>query len=96
MSSFFGVHSINELKKGQTEYYKLLDYYFIVNIQLFFEKGCRKNVHATILKGNMGYDQYNVSDDCTCRTYFSCFPLALANTFPPPFAPILSNFFKEQ
>ena len=40
-----------------------------------------KNVHATIPKGNMGYDQYTVPDDCTCRTYFCCFPLALANTF---------------
>ena len=26
----------------------------------YFEKGCRKNVHATIAKGNMGYDQYTV------------------------------------
>ena len=40
-----------------------------------------KNVHATIPKGNMGYDQYKVPDDCSCRTYFCCFPLALANTF---------------
>ena len=44
----------------------------------------------------MGYDQYTVSDDCTFRIYFCCFPLALANTFPRPFVPILSNFFKEQ
>ena len=28
----------------------------------YFEKGCRKNVHATIPKGNMGYDQYTVPD----------------------------------
>ena len=27
-----------------------------------------KNVHATIPKGNMGYDQYTVPDDCSCRT----------------------------
>ena len=33
-----------------------------------------KNVHATIPKGNMGDDQYTVPDDCTCRTYFCCFP----------------------
>ena len=51
----------------------------------YFEKGCRKNVHATIPKGNMGYDQYTVSDDCTCWIYFGCFPLALANTVPRPF-----------
>ena len=25
-----------------------------------------------------------------------CFPLALANTFPWPFVPILSNFFEKQ
>ena len=30
-----------------------------------------KNVHATIPKGNMGYDQYTVPDDCSCRTYFN-------------------------
>ena len=41
----------------------------------YFEKGCRKNVHATIPKGNM--------------RYFCCFPLALANTFSRPFVPIL-------
>ena len=48
----------------------------------------RINVHATIPNGNMGYDQYTVSDDCTCRTYFCCFPLALANTFLRPFVQI--------
>ena len=53
-------------------------------------------MHATIPKGNMGYDQYTVPDDCSCRTYFCCFPLALANTFPWPFVPILSNFFEKK
>ena len=55
-----------------------------------------KNVHATIPKGNMGYNQYTVPDDCSCRTFFCCFPLALANTFPWPVVPILSNFFEKQ
>ena len=55
-----------------------------------------KNVHATIPKGNMGYDQYTVPDNCSCRTYFSCFPLAIENTFLWPFVPILSNFFEER
>ena len=55
-----------------------------------------KNVHATIPKGNMGHDQYTVPDVCSCRTYFCCFPLALENTFPWPFVPILSNFFEER
>ena len=26
-----------------------------------------KNVHATTPKGNMGYDQYTVPNDCSCR-----------------------------
>ena len=54
-----------------------------------------KNVHATIPKG-LGYDQYSLPNDCSCRTYFCCFPLALANTFLWPFVPILSNFFEKQ
>ena len=29
-----------------------------------------QNVHATIPKGNMGYDRYPVPDDCSCRIYF--------------------------
>ena len=56
----------------------------------YFEKGCRKNVHATIPKGNVGYDQYTVPNDCSCRTYFCCFPLALANICPWP----LARFFQ--
>ena len=27
----------------------------------YFEKGCRKNVHAQVPKGNMGYDQHKVT-----------------------------------
>ena len=64
-------------------------------IQLFREKLSEKCARDNP-ESNMGYHQYTVSDDCTCRTYFCCFPLALANTFPRPFVPILSNFFKEQ
>ena len=59
-------------------------------------KDVGENVNATIPTGNMGYDQYTVPDDCSCRTYFGCFPLALKNTLPWPFLPILSNFFEEQ
>ena len=66
------------------------------SIQLFRERLSEKNAHPTIPKGNMGYDQYTVPDDCSCRTYFCCFPLALANTFPWPFVPILSNFFEKK
>ena len=66
----------------------------LIGIQLF-EKGCEKNVHAAIPKGNMGYAQYNVSDDCSCRTYFCCFSLALANMSVASRA-ILSSFFEVQ
>ena len=39
---------------------------FKSDIQLpYFEKGCRKNVQATIPKGNMGYVQYTVPDTVT-------------------------------
>ena len=55
-----------------------------------------KNVHATIRKGNMGYDRYTVPNDCSYQTYFCCFPLALANTFSWPFEPILSKSSEEQ
>ena len=64
-------------------------------MQLFRERLSEK-VRATIPKGNMGYDRYTVPGDCSCRTYFCCFPLALANTFSWPFVPIFSNFFQEQ
>ena len=67
------------------------------HIQLFRERLSEKNhVHTTIPKGNMGYDRYTVPGDCSCRTYFCCFPLALANTFSWPFVPILSIFSEEQ
>ena len=65
-------------------------------IQLFRERLSEKKVHATIPKGNMGYDQYTVPKDCSCRTYFGCFPLAIANITSQTSRAILSNFFEEQ
>ena len=53
-------------------------------------------MHATVPKENAGYDQYTVPDDRSCQTYFYYFPLALANTFPWPFVPILSNFVEKR
>ena len=41
--------------------------YFIYS---YFEKGCRKNVHATIPKGNVGYDQYSVPDTVAVEPTF--------------------------
>ena len=48
-------------------------------------KFVKNKVHATIPKGDMGYDRCTVSNDCSCRTYFYYFPSALANInqWPP-------------
>ena len=46
-----------------------------------------KSVHATIPKGNMGYSQYTVPDQLSCRTYFCCFSLALTNILPRSLVP---------
>ena len=54
------------------------------SIQLFGERFVGKNVKATIPKGNIGNDQYTVPNDCSSRTYCSCFPLTLANICPWP------------
>ena len=37
----------------------------------YFEKGCRKKAHATISKGNMGYDHYTVSDTVAVEPTFA-------------------------
>ena len=39
----------------------------------YLEKGCRKNVHATIPKGNMGYYQYTVPDTVAVEPTFIAF-----------------------
>ena len=39
-----------------------------------FERGCRKKkVHATIPKGNMGYDQYTTPDTVPVEPTFAAF-----------------------
>ena len=54
-----------------------------------------RNVHATILKGNMGYDQYTVRNDWSCRTYFCYFPLVLTNICPWPPVPFFQISLKK-
>ena len=39
----------------------------------FDEKGCGKNVHATIPQGDMGYDQYTVPDTVAVEPTFVAF-----------------------
>ena len=60
----------------------------------YFEKVVGKNVHATIPQSNMGYDQYTVPD-CSCQTYFCCFPLLLANICPWPLEPFFQISLKN-
>ena len=42
-------------------------------IYSYFEKGCRKKVHTTNPKGNMGYDQYTVPDTVSVEPAFVAF-----------------------
>ena len=47
-----------------------------------------KTVHATIPKGNMGYDQCTFLDTVAVEsTFLFCFPLELANILPRPLVP---------
>ena len=57
----------------------------------YFEKSCRKNVHATIPN-----DQYTFPDSVAVESNLCCFPLAVAHIRPWPFVPILSYVFDEQ
>ena len=43
------------------------------HIQLFRERLSEKNVHATIPKGNMGYDRYIVPDTVAVELTFVAF-----------------------
>ena len=44
-----------------------------MRIQLFRERLFAKHVHATIPKGNMGYDQYSVPDTVAVEPTFVSF-----------------------
>ena len=46
---------------------------FVIVVYSYFEKGCRKNVHATIPKGNMRYDQFTVPDTVAVAPTFVTF-----------------------
>ena len=45
----------------------------ILYIYSYFEKGCRKIVHATVPKGNMGYVQSIVPDTVAVEPTFIAF-----------------------
>ena len=66
-------------------------------IQLFrerlSEKMCTRQSRKVIWDMINTLSSYN---DCSCRTYFGCFPLAIKNITSLTFRNILSNFFEEQ
>ena len=47
--------------------------YAVILLQLFRERLSEKNVHGTIPKGNMGYDQYTVPDTVAVELSFVAF-----------------------
>ena len=51
----------------------MVDHAWKMRIQLFRERLSEKNVHATIPKGNMGYDQYTVPDTVAVELSFVAF-----------------------
>ena len=68
-------------------------------IYSYFEKGCRKNVQATIPKGNMGYDQYAVLDTAVAVESSIVTFLQHQQTYglwSMASRAILSSFFEEQ
>ena len=67
-----------------------------ISYTAFSRKVVGKNVHATIPKGNMGYGQYTVSNECSCRTYIYCFPVALENICPWPLVPFFQISLKNR
>ena len=52
-------------------------------------------MHATIPKGNMGYDEYTIPDTVAVELSFFCFPLALSNISPWPFVPFFQISLKN-
>ena len=55
----------------------------------YFEKGCRKNVHAAIPQGDMGYDQYTVPDTVAVEPTFVAFLWHLQTYVEPTFVAFL-------
>ena len=53
-------------------------------------------MHATILKGNMGYDQYTVPDTVAVESYLLLLSFSICKHTSIFSHAILSNFFEEQ
>ena len=65
-------------------------------IQLFRGRLSLKNVHATIPKGNMGYDQYPVPGSVAVEPIFLLLSFRTCKHMSMASRAILSNFFENQ
>ena len=55
-----------------------------------------KNVHVTIPKGNMGYDQYTAPHTAALEpSYLFCFPSAITDIYPWPLLPFFQISLKS-
>ena len=57
----------------RVRYFDSVRDYLLSGIQLFRERLSEKKVHATIPKGNIGYDQYTVPDTVAVEPAFVAF-----------------------
>ena len=82
------------IRQGVSGGYYSLECYRLL-IQLFRERLSEKNVHATIPKGNIGYDQYAVANKVAVESSIVAF-LQHLQTYVHGSRVIPSNFFEEQ
>ena len=76
-------------------YLEFLHFAFCIFPFTAISRQVEKNAHATIPKGNMGYDQYTLSDTVSVEPTFVPFLGTRKHTSMASCA-ILSNFFEER
>ena len=64
-------------------------------IYSYFENGCRKKCARDNPERLHGICSIHCSWHCSCRTYFCCFPLALADICPWPLLPFFQISLKN-
>ena len=69
--------------------------FFMGHNIIYFEKGCRKKCVRDNPEKQYGIWSLHCSWHCSCRTYFCCFPLALANITPWLFVPFFQHSLKN-
>ena len=74
--------SVLALRKSPVTWRKQLVRDIVKNVYSYFEKGCRKRCARDNPERSYGIWSILCSWLSSCRTYFCCFPLALANICP--------------